>query len=138
MLNSPHLFQDVFARTLDDSLKISRQCFSQDYRLRKSFEFKRIKHHGMKHKAHAFWMQVLCDVDSSKPKLGIIVTRKFGNAVFRNRAKRIFREIFRKNLHNIPTNYQIIILPRKMMHSFPFNRLESSFMLALAKFSEKL
>ena len=83
-------------------------------------------------------MQVLCDVDYPMSKLGIIVTRKFGNAVFRNRAKRIFREIFRKNLHIIPTNYQIIVLPRKTMHTIPFKTLESSFMLALNKLSKKI
>jgi ribonuclease P protein component len=134
----PHLSQDAFAKTLNERLKISIQCFSQTHRLRKSFEFQRIKQFGHKRRNHAFWMQAVTDANSLVPKLGIIVTRKFGNAVVRNHAKRIFREIFRRNLDKIPSNFQIIILPRKPMHDLAFNELESCFMVSLQKLSLKL
>ena len=134
----PHLSQDAFAKTLNERLKISIQCFSQTHRLRKSFEFQRIKQFGHKRRNHAFWMQAVTDANSLVPKLGIIVTRKFGNAVARNHAKRIFREIFRRNLDKIPSNFQIIILPRKPMHDLAFNELESCFMVSLQKLSLKL
>ena len=134
----PHLSQDAFAKTLNDRLKISIQCFSQTHRLRKSFEFQRIKQFGHKRRNRAFWMQAVTDANSLVPKLGIIVTRKFGNAVVRNHAKRIFREIFRRNLDKIPSNFQIIILPRKPMHDLAFNELESCFMVSLQKLSLKL
>jgi len=134
----PHLSPDAFAKTLNERLKISKQCFSQAHRLRKSFEFQRIKQFGHKRRNHAFWMQAFTNANLHVPKLGIIVTRKFGNAVARNHAKRIFREIFRRNLDQIPSNFQIIILPRKPMHDLAFNELESCFMVSLQKLSLKL
>ena len=134
----PHLSPDAFAKTLNERLKISKQCFSHAHRLRKSFEFQRIKQFGHKRRNHAFWMQAFTNANLHVPKLGIIVTRKFGNAVARNNAKRIFREIFRRNLDQIPSNFQIIILPRKPMHDLAFNELESCFMVSLQKLSLKL
>ncbi|MDR2728810.1 MAG: ribonuclease P protein component [Chitinispirillales bacterium] len=45
-------------------------------------------------------------------RLGVIVSRKIGNAVERNRAKRIFRELFRCNIGSNPPFFDILIKPR--------------------------
>jgi ribonuclease P protein component len=42
-------------------------------------------------------------------RLGVLVSRKVGNAIVRNKIKRIFREIFRKEILRNPPYYDILI-----------------------------
>lgn len=48
--------------------------------------------------------------DLSYSRFAITLVRKFGNSVERNRAKRIFRELYRLNKNNILTGWDIIII----------------------------
>lgn len=50
---------------------------------------------------------VLKIVAYNRPKLGIIVSKKFGNAVYRNKIKRIVREIFRCQIKMCPVKVLI-------------------------------
>ncbi len=45
-------------------------------------------------------------------RLGILVTKKFGDAVERNRFKRIVREAFRLIRHTLPEGLDIVVKPR--------------------------
>ena len=46
-------------------------------------------------------------------RLGMTVGKKFGNAVKRNRIKRLIREFFRLDKQRIPVGYDILISPIK-------------------------
>jgi ribonuclease P protein component len=46
-------------------------------------------------------------------RLGLSVSRKLGSAVVRNRWKRLVREAFRRNRHQLPAGLDLIVLPRK-------------------------
>ncbi|MFM8273384.1 MAG: ribonuclease P protein component [Gemmata sp.] len=46
------------------------------------------------------------------PRLGCSVSKKVGNAVVRNRYKRLFREAFRLSQHDLPTGVDLILIPR--------------------------
>ncbi len=46
------------------------------------------------------------------PRLGIVVTKKIGTAVERNRIKRRIREAFRKSAHSLPP-MDIIVVPKR-------------------------
>ncbi len=45
-------------------------------------------------------------------RLGVSVSRKIGNAVARNRFKRLYREAFRLTRADLPTGLDLIVLPR--------------------------
>jgi ribonuclease P protein component len=46
--------------------------------------------------------------DFDKDRCAIIVSKKNGNSVERNKIKRVFREIFRKNKRNFPPFYDLL------------------------------
>ena len=105
-------------------------------RLRKSWEFKRVKKNGKRFKDRPFWLQVEISGDSDDlPKRGIIASRRFGGAIQRNQAKRRLREIFRKNIKEIPAGSKIVIMPRPHFLTYNFKELEKRFLSALIKTS---
>jgi len=60
---------------------------------------------------------VIIDIRQGKPeraKLGITVSRRYGNAPKRNRFKRIVREAFRLCQHQLPANLEMNIKPRSL------------------------
>ena len=46
------------------------------------------------------------------PRLGLSVGRRVGNAVIRNRWKRVIREAFRLNAVELPQNLDLVVHPR--------------------------
>ena len=50
--------------------------------------------------------------DGPHTRLGLSVSRKVGNAVVRNRWKRIIREAFRLNVAALPQQLDLIVIPR--------------------------
>ena len=103
-------------------------------RLRKSWEFNSVKKLGRRYKDQTFWFQIFCDtVSMEMPKLGIIASRRFGGAIQRNRAKRRFREIFRKNINHFPKGSKIVLLPRPTLFSYSFDVIESRILAAVDK-----
>ena len=47
-----------------------------------------------------------------RTRLGLVVSRKCGGAVIRNRWKRSLREAFRLVLSELPTDLDLVVLPR--------------------------
>jgi ribonuclease P protein component len=99
-------------------------------RIRRRPEFERVYNEGARISGR-FMTVFLLQTGGPGPRLGVAATRKMGNAVERNRAKRLAREIFRR--HKITAGYDIVIVPRREMLDAPFATLEADYDRALER-----
>ncbi len=56
-------------------------------------------------------------------RLGIAVSKKFGNSVRRNRAKRVVREVFRRNRQLFPASVDLVVIPKRTRHRCDYHGL---------------
>ena len=90
----------------------SAHAFPKNRRVRKRSEFLRIQETGSRITLPSAIVLVTARSDDGPPRLGITVTRKFGNAVARNRAKRLFRELFRQAYELLPRGVDFVVIPK--------------------------
>lgn len=70
-------------------------------------------------------------------RFGIVTSKKIGNAVTRNRAKRQIREVVRRNLARLPKGYDIVIVARYTVKEATFGLIESEFLRLIRKANVK-
>jgi ribonuclease P protein component len=90
----------------------SAERFPKDRRVRKRREFLRIQETGSRVTLPTAIVLLSARLDDGPARLGITVTRKFGNAVARNRAKRLFRELFRRGSAFLPKGVDFVVIPK--------------------------
>jgi ribonuclease P protein component len=101
-------------------------------RLRRRAEFTRVYERGTRLRGRFMTCFALPNgLDS--PRLGIAASRKIGNAVIRNRAKRRIRELYRlaKPLKAI----DIVFVPRRELVKAAWPELEADYRAALQRFA---
>ena len=105
-------------------LKGMSASFRKYERLKHNNDFKRVYEQGKKIMSSSFVLYVDSDSKRQYRRLGIIASKKVGNAVKRNRCKRLVRELFRKNKEKFPPGSDVIVVVRRDMVGKQYAELE--------------
>ena len=115
--------------------EVSEQFLKTD-RILKRDSFRRVYEKGRKIQARYFTAFVLSG-SGSQPRLGITATRKTGNSVERNRARRLVREAFRRNKWLVPPGVDIVINVKRPLVEAVYQDVEGDFIAFLERMSVK-
>ena len=98
--------------------------FRPDEHIRRRAEFQRVYDRGRK--VHSRYVTLFAlPNDRAMGRLGIAATRKLGGAVDRNRAKRLIREVFRRN--KIAAGYDVVVVPKRELLDASLTALEADY-----------
>ena len=100
-------------------------------------DFQHIARHGDKWVTPSFIVQAMAG-KGDKPEFGFTVSKKVGNAVVRNRAKRRLREVVRLGLANeAKPGWRYVLIARYRDHEVAFTRLVKDARWALSKLHKR-
>jgi ribonuclease P protein component len=98
--------------------------FARNERIRRRAEYKRIYDQGTR--IHGRYLTLfLMPGEPQIGRLGIAATRKLGGAVARNRAKRLIREVFRRN--KVAPGFDLVVVPKRELLHASLTALETEF-----------
>ena len=105
-------------------------AFRPNERIRRRAEYLQIYDRGAK--THGRYL-TLFTLSNGLPvgRLGIAATRKLGGAVERNRAKRLIREVFRRN--KLAPGFDIVVIPKRELLDASLTALETEFRITLER-----
>lgn len=87
-----------------------KEGFPKSIRVKKESEFKRIIKNGTKSEGENLIVFRLRVADKEEQKFGIKIARGIKKAVFRNRIKRVIREVLRKNKDRFDENESVVVV----------------------------
>ena len=88
------------------------RSFPKALRLRKRREFDRVFARRCSASGSCLIVYA-CENEYGFPRLGLVVSRKCGKSVIRNRWKRLMREVFRLNRGRIQAGIDLVMIPRR-------------------------
>jgi ribonuclease P protein component len=99
-------------------------AFSRDERIRRRAEYQRIYQGGSRVHGRLLTLFTLPNA-SPVGRLGIAATKKLGGAVVRNRAKRLIREVFRRN--KPAPGIDVVVVPKRELLDASLTAIEIEF-----------
>jgi ribonuclease P protein component len=98
--------------------------FTRREHIRRRAEFQRAYDAGVRMQGR--YMTVIVLPNSLRTgRLGVVATRRLGGAVVRNRAKRLVRELFRRN--KAEDGMDFVVIPRRELLRADFATLEADY-----------
>jgi ribonuclease P protein component len=92
---------------------MDKRTFGKDERIRSRRDYLTVYQQGVR--SHSRHFTVIAHRNpTGKKRLGITVGKKVGNAVKRNRIKRLLREFFRLNKEQFPPSQDTVIMARRI------------------------
>jgi ribonuclease P protein component len=110
--------------------------FSRQQRLRRRAEFLHVQENGARVSTRHLLVLLTPRANDDVTRLGVVASRKVGGAVERNRAKRLLREVFRRNAAAFPERTDIVIIVRPGTHELSQAELDAE-LLAVAPLLRK-
>ena len=99
---------------------------------KRSRDIEYAKQHGQRIST-ALFNVVICRTDISGSRIGIVVGKRFGGAVNRNRAKRLFRELTRQLRGQLLPGHALVVFPKRDSIAQPFAVLKEVWLSTLRR-----
>ena len=104
--------------------------FRPTERIRRRADFKHVYERGARiHGRYATLFVLANSLD--RGRLGIAATRKLGGAVQRNRAKRLIREVFRRN--KVAAGFDVVVVAKRELLDASLTVLEADYRALLER-----
>jgi ribonuclease P protein component len=100
----------------------SSEAFPKQDRLLARGEFLRVQRGGRKYSTRSLLILVKPN-RLGRTRVGIAVSKKYGNSVQRNRIKRLLREVVRRNRLLFPESIDLVFVPKRVGHAVSYQGL---------------
>ncbi|MGD2245715.1 MAG: ribonuclease P protein component [Candidatus Aminicenantes bacterium] len=111
------------------------ETFAPAERIRKKKEFFHLYKKGKRYRGKYFNLVYLSSASSSS-RIGVVVSKKVGNAVKRNKIKRWIRTLFRRNKNLLKIPLDIIVIVKKEILEASWFKLQEDYSTAIKSISE--
>lgn len=112
---------------------VASRPFDKSRRLRRRAEFQKVFDGGQRIRGR-FLTLLVAPSEATRARLGIVASRKLGDSVRRNRAKRLIRELFRLNpqAEGAP-GVDVVVIPRVELFAAGYASVEEDYRSAFAR-----
>lgn len=105
--------------------EIQRYTLDRSFRIRRNKEYRRIYRIGHRFRNRAGLLYV-CRKKHAPIRIGFVATKRIGDAVSRNRAKRLMKEVYRLHRHELSLGYEVVLLAGEFLTKATYREAEKA------------
>ena len=109
----------------------ARLRFPRTSRIKQKGDFLRARAQGQRVVCGCLIANTLDQPPGSATRLGVVTSKKVGQAVARNRARRLMRESFRLHQHDLERPVDLVLVARPSIAGKSFAEVEHDFLRAI-------
>ncbi len=110
-----------------------RLRFGRDSRIRQGRDFRRVRERGRRVVHGCMIANWLPHAEAPRSRLGVVTSAKIGDAVQRNRARRLLRQAFRVHQHEFAGPADLVLIARRSIVEMGYTDVEKDFLTTMRK-----
>jgi ribonuclease P protein component len=117
---------------------MASERFTKAHRVRRGDDFQRVFDLSLRVKGR-YATVLVAPNEAGTARLGIVASRKLGDAVRRNRAKRLIRDIFRRTVR-LPSGkgLDVVVIPRRELFDASYSTLQADLSATIRRSAARL
>lgn len=126
-------YQRTYIERVYSAVICKGDCMKKEFRIKKNEEFQHIFRSGKTFANRQLVIYFLEKAGQEHFRVGLSVGKKIGNAVVRNRIKRLLRQSFYDLKDDIKPQYDIVIIARQPTKEMSFGEIKKSLIHLLSR-----